>query len=85
MKEYSISKIVNAIIGSIDPVGETYEDDRRYENLETTSELVDSITDQLIYISRFRNRPEASIKRAGNMAHCILQDLQEKLNDNLTT
>ena len=85
MKEYSISKIVKAIIGNIDPVGEGYEDDRRYENLKITRELVDSITDELIYISQFRNRPEASIKRAGNMAHCILQDLQEKINDNLTT
>ena len=57
--------VVKKLIGEINPVGETYEDNKRFENLKAMCELLNEIhtaVDNVAY--EYRDRHEFSIKRA---------------------
>jgi len=60
-----IHEIVKKLVGNISPIGETNEDNRRFENLKVMTDLVDSLLsemDEIVY--RKSNNQEFSIKRA---------------------
>ena len=66
-KRYAMSlhEVVKKLVGPISPVGETNEDNRRFENLKVTADLVDSLLsemDDIVY--RTSSNQEHSIKRA---------------------
>lgn len=68
--------VVIKLIGPIYPVGETREDDRRFENLKTMTALVDKlISDIDIVANANKSRHEASMKRAGVFADKFLDAL----------
>ena len=67
--------VVKKLVGEIDPVGETNEDDRRFENLKTLTELVDKLLSDIDYVNtRNSKRYEYSLKRAGDFASKFLDN-----------
>lgn len=66
--------VVKKLVGEINPVGETDEDSRRFENLKTLTELVDGLLIDIDYVARKRHRHEYSIKLAGDFASKFLDN-----------
>ena len=65
----TIHEIVQKLVGSIEPVGETNEDDRRFENLQVMTELVDKLLTDIDNVAVYNeHRQEYSRKRAGKFA-----------------
>ena len=61
-------EVVTKLIGKIEPVGETYTDDRRFENLKSMTRLVDKLIYDIDALTDLKDRKEFSIQRAG--VHC---------------
>lgn len=73
----TIYDIVKKLIGNIMPIGETREDDIRFEHLKATTELVDLLLDDIKRASHCSNKGEFSLKRS--------EEFASKFLDNLTT
>lgn len=63
-----IYDVVKRLVGEIDPVGETNEDDRRYENLKVMTELVDKMLTDIDYVAQRGGSHMFSVSRAGKYA-----------------
>ncbi len=72
-------KIITKLIGPIDPVGESNEDDRRFARLGVTTALVEDLLTDIIRVAQESGRPEASIRQAGKYAKQFLKDLPEQI------
>jgi len=71
-----IHEIVKKLIGEIEPVGESNEDDRRYENLKALVMLTDKLMADIDDVATYnRSRIEFSMKRAGNYAKAFYDQL----------
>ena len=81
MKTETVYEVVTKLIGNIEPVGETYQDEKRYENLKVMTELVDRLIFDLVSVAGERNRQEHSINRDGKFANVFLYDLRESMED----
>lgn len=67
--------VVKKLVGEIKPIGETYADLQRFENLEKMTVLVNLLVqdiDQVVYENK--NRIEYSIKRSVDFASKFLKD-----------
>ena len=74
------TQIVEKLIGPIDPVGVTETDNERFENLKAQCQLVDELIMRIQYVANTNiNRPECSMKRAGEYAAKFLIDGDAKL------
>jgi len=69
MKVYSTLEIVDQFIGAVHPVGDSSEDDRRYDNLEELISLTDRLITKIEQVAEMRNYNEASVKRSAELAH----------------
>lgn len=68
------TEIVNKIIGPIGPVGETNQDERRFENLKNMCVLVDELVQQIDNVACYnKDRVEYSMKQAGEYAFKFLK------------
>ena len=76
-----VHEVVEKLIGNVIPVGETNEDDRRYENLKNLTELIDRLIGDLYRVSANRNSAKFSVSRAGKHADGFLRDLGEALEE----
>lgn len=66
--------VVKKLIGEIRPVGETNEDNKRFENLQAMCKLMDEIDTEIKNVAwDFRNRNEYSIKKAVEYADNFLK------------
>jgi len=66
-------EIVKKLIGPIEPVGETNEDGRRFENLEAMTELFNNLLADIAEVARFnKDRVEYSMNKAGKHAQSSL-------------
>ena len=70
-----IHEIVKKLVGPISPVGETYADNDRFENLKTMTELVDKLVFDINTVIPNKDRVEYSMKKAGEFADKFLTDL----------
>lgn len=70
-----IYEVVKKLVGKIVPIGETYEDNERYENLKIITVLVDRLLTDIDYIAGEEKRHEFSRKRAGKFAREFLNKL----------
>jgi len=70
-------QIVQKLIGKIDPIGETNEDNRRYGNLEEMCTLVNKLLFQIHQVSKEKDNHQHSIKRAGQYAYQFLKEVKE--------
>lgn len=71
----SLYEIVNKLVGEIQPIGETTEDSKRFENLKTMTVLVDDLLTDIDNVAQGKNRYEFSIKQAGEYADKFLTRL----------
>jgi len=69
------------LIGRIQPVGETYEDEERYVNLEQHEIVVMGLVEDLINVSEAKDRTEYSMKRSGECAYKILGEIKRWIDD----
>ena len=72
-----IYDVVTKLVGKINPVGESNEDDRRFENLNTLTDLIDKLLSDIEYVARQNNEPEYSVSRAGKFASKFLDQIEE--------
>ncbi len=69
--------VVKKLLGDIEPVAETNEDNRRFKNLKATTELVDRLfTDIDAVATSYKGRHEFSVKRASGFAREFMDDLE---------
>lgn len=70
-------EFVKNLIGYVSPVGETNEDNRRYENLKVMTELTELLISDInsIYNDN-KDRGEFSMKRSSEFAKKFLDDLK---------
>lgn len=66
--------VIRKIIGPIDPVGETHEDEKRFENLKTFCETLDIMLEDLNKVSKNISHYESSRIKAGTRADEFLEE-----------
>lgn len=76
-----ITKIIDALNGKINPVGETNADNDRYENLKNLEGIIDWLLDDIQLLIPNKNSYEYSVKRAGNEAVEYLNEIRERITD----
>ena len=74
-----IYDVVKKLAGNVSPVGETNEDNRRFENLKQTTELIDRLVFDIVDASKNKDRQEYSMKKAGTYAYKFLEELKLSL------
>lgn len=67
--------VVKKLIGHIMPIGETNEDNRRFENLKATAELAQLLIEDIDRAAKISHKQEFSIKRSEEFANRILDEL----------
>lgn len=71
--------VVMKLIGEIEPVGETHEDNHRFENLKNLTELVDRLLGDIQDVADTNvGRVEFSLSRAGKMCENFLHNVRYK-------
>ena len=74
-----IADIVMHIIGEIEPVGESNEDERRIDHMRTLINTIDELFDEIIRVLPSRYREEASMSKACKIAIGWLEDKKEDI------
>ena len=83
MPNIDVYEIVIKLVGPIEPVGETRTDEKCFENLKTMTELVERLLHDIADVAVQKERPEFSIKKAGEYAAYMIDEwrnLNEKDN-----
>ena len=70
--------IVNKLVGEVEPIGETNEDEKRYANLKVLGKLTEGLLQQLYEVSENKDHFEGSRIRAGSYAADHLRYLSEE-------
>ena len=69
--------VVKKLIGEIRPVGETDCDEKRFENLKETVNLVELLLRDIFEVASLSEQYEYSIKKAGKYAKKYLNSWKE--------
>lgn len=77
MNHYSIIK---KLIGDIKPIGQTHIDADKYTNLVNMCEMVELLIEDIIDVSKLKDRTEHSIKVAGERADIFLKSIRHRLD-----
>jgi len=77
--EINLHEVVMKLAGPIMPVGETREDERRFNNLSRTIELVDLLLFDINQVVPNKNCVEGSMKKAGLKAAEFFADLKGEI------
>ena len=75
-----LKEIVEKLVGSITPAGESHLDTQRFENLKVMCSLVEDLVYEINYVSRDKDRYESSMKVMGVYADKFLNNLTEDRN-----
>jgi len=78
-----IYKIVQKLIGNIEPYGDTNIDEIRIKNLNEHIELTRSLILDLIEVAKYKDRYEYSIKTLGTDAYKRLLEIREMIDNEL--
>lgn len=70
----SISDILGKLLGEIQPIGETNEDNKRYENIQNYYEALSYIISCLSIASQNKDRQEYSMQKIGKECYDILKE-----------
>lgn len=76
MKTEGIYEVVTNLIGSIDPVGESHTDSKRYENLEKMIELADLLIADIHGVTGNHSRHEFSMNKSGSRARGFIEHIR---------
>lgn len=74
-----IIKLLDALVGSTEPIGETNYDLEVSENLKIVIDICDWCLDGVLYARQYIGRPERSMHEVGFKAQCIMQEWKEWL------
>ncbi len=77
----NIADVVMALIGNIEPVGETTADEKAYENLLCLEETLDILHDEIQFLLPNLKRYEYSMKRQGEEAKKYFESLAETISE----
>lgn len=69
--------VARTLIGKIEPIGETNEDERRLDNLRVAIAVADTLVSDIRTVAEYKGNPAYSLDKAGKMAHdfiCTLED-----------
>lgn len=72
-KKFTVQEIIKRMIGVVVPVGETNEDEKRFENLKDLCDLVEDLIGIIGEVSE-KNSYEHSVKRASDYAKRFLKE-----------
>lgn len=68
MVEFTIKDIIQKLLGNIEPIGDTYYDDIRYQNLEEVGELYYWLTEQMVLVATHSRKDLYSVSRNAELA-----------------
>lgn len=74
-----IKEIVQKLVGSITPAGESHLDTKRLKNLKIMCSLIEDLVYEVNYVSRDKDRYESSMKVMGEYADNFLRNLKDEL------
>ena len=74
-----IKEIVQKLVGSITPAGESNLDTKRLENLKIICGLIEDLVYEVNYVARDKDRYESSMKEMGVYAQKFLDNLKEEI------
>ncbi len=77
MNSDEIIKVIDKLVGGIEPQGETNIDNERFENLKTLTEVLEHYHQKVYDVSYYKKRQEYSVKRAGEFADKFITDSVE--------
>lgn len=72
-----LHEVVSKLIGPIDPIGETNEDNARFKNLEVALDLVEKLLGEIDDVSRYRKDHQWSLMYAGKTASEFLARIRD--------
>ena len=79
METEIIVRVINKLVGDIEPVGDSTIDAQRYVNLDHMCKIVDELIYQIKEVRRYKHRDEYSMKRSGDYADKFLKDLTNEI------
>ena len=82
-ENYSLYEIITGMVGRITPVGETYEDAQRANNLEVYCDTVYLLLQDIIDVAPMRNSAYHSVKEIGKEAYNSLFEIKGKIDEAL--
>lgn len=68
MEAETVIEVVAKLVGRIDTVGETNEDERRFENLKVMTQVVDHFLTKIDTVAMDKSHHAFSVKRSGEFA-----------------
>lgn len=74
----NIVNVLNCMIGSVEPVGDSYIDKERLANVQKLEHVAEHVIGKLYELSKYRCRREDSMWRIGNEASLFLEYLTEE-------
>ena len=81
MKSEVIIEVIDRLVGSIEPYGSTQIDEERLKNLENLLDIMDEYINEIIDVTKYRNRYEDSILARADRAYDWLVDLRDYIDD----
>ena len=78
-----IYKLLDILIGNIEPVGETNADNKFYERQDCAEYVLDMLLDKIFSVTSYRDSPAYSEQRAGTRAVEYLKDVYGWLGERL--
>jgi len=80
----NIYDVTKRLCGMIEPCGEHGVDQVRLENLNDTIDLVEKLTQDIIYVARNKDAHESSVKVAGLKADSFINEMRETVSTGRT-
>jgi len=71
--------VIKKVIGKIHPVGESNEDQKRFDNLTQYCEAFEEMFREISEIASEADSPYGSIKKAGTFAKTFLKEIRESI------
>lgn len=81
MNSETILEVINRLVGDIEPYGETYHDEKAYDNQEEMIYIIRELIGILGRNSRYRNRIEYGVNKIGKRAYNSLKNLYDIIGD----
>lgn len=84
LESKEITKVLNILIGDTKPVGDTWADEKRFDNLIKLCYVTDWCLNRIAIASESFNRPEASVQTIGTTAKKYLTDTKTWVEEHLS-
>jgi hypothetical protein len=76
--------VTKRLCGMIEPTGESNTDITRLANLEDTINLVEKLSQDIIYVARNKDAYESSVKVIGMKANSFIDEMRETVSNGRT-